>query len=294
MRIGSLFSGVGGLDLAVEAVTGGAVAWQAEVDPYASHVLARRWPSTPNLGDVREIHSPPAVDALCGGFPCQDISSAGKREGINGKKSGLWRDFARIIRDAQPGLVFVENVAALRSRGLGVVLGDLAGLGFDAEWGCLSVSDVGGPQRRRRMFVLAHKGGDTLRLIAERGEQLQAKRWDAEPRVNGGDLADTMHDGRGSGGEAHDNGGSDAHWNDPHGRDEGVRYPPGPRDGAAWSRWPGPVPGVRRGAYGAPDSVDARRRRGRLRCLGNGVAPRQAAAAFLMLARRAMETESCT
>ena len=155
LRIGSLFSGIGGLDLAVEAVTGGEVAWFCEADPYARRVLAKHWPGVPIFEDVRELSQPPAVDVLCGGFPCQDISNAGKREGIDGRKSGLWREFARLIRDVGPRWVFLENVAAVTVRGIGRVLADLASCGFDAEWGCLRASDVGAPHQRSRWFAVA-------------------------------------------------------------------------------------------------------------------------------------------
>lgn len=167
LRIGSLFSGIGGLDLAVEAVTGGEVAWFCEADPYARRVLARHWPGVPIFEDVRELSQPPAVDVLCGGFPCQDISNAGKREGIDGEKSGLWREFARLIRDVGPRWVFLENVAAITVRGIGRVLADLARCGFDAEWGCLRACDVGAPHIRNRWFCfgwMADANGQGFRV----------------------------------------------------------------------------------------------------------------------------------
>ena len=347
LAIGSLFTGVLGLDLAVEAVTGGRLAWCAETDPYAAHVIARRAPGIPNLGDVTKISQPPAVDVLCGGFPCQDISLAGSGEGLDGERSGLWWEFRRLIREVVPRFVFVENVAALRSRGLDAVLGSMAGLGFDAEWGSIAAADVGAPHRRRRLFILAYRDRDDLRQLAERNERLEAERRHGEPVDAGEHLADADEAGRASGSatggprrghaaaegsrvhladadrergrerrhvstgesdaqrtrqeladavhygrvgrETHHSDGRDASWHDPHGRDQGVVYPPPPDDGEGWARWVGaggPVPGVRRSAYGPSTGVDARRRRGRLRCLGNGAAPRQAAAAFLILIAR--------
>lgn len=194
MSIGSLFSGLGGLDLAVEAVTGGRVAWHAEVDPYAAHVLHRHWPGIPNLGDVAAIDHPPAVKAMCGGFPCQDISVAGKGAGIDGGKSGLWRHFARLIREVGPRFVFVENVSALRSRGLGDVLGALADLGFDAEWSCMSASSVGATHRRNRLFVLAYRDRIELRQLAERHERIAAERRHGITVDAGEGMADAAQD----------------------------------------------------------------------------------------------------
>lgn len=128
MRVGSLFSGIGGLDLGLERA-GMTVAWQAEVDPYCREVLTKHWPHVPNLGDVETIEwsSVEHVDLICGGFPCQDVSKASRtRHGIDGDKSGLWRCMAAAVRDVRPRYVLVENVAALLTAGWGRVLGDLA------------------------------------------------------------------------------------------------------------------------------------------------------------------------
>src|SRR6185312_10858873 len=114
MRIGSLFSGAGGLDMAVESVFGGTVAWHCELDSAASKVLAARWPDVPNLGDITEVNWENwrpllEVDILCGGFPCQDVSSAGRRAGIaDGTRSGLWAHFAAAIAALRPQMVVIE------------------------------------------------------------------------------------------------------------------------------------------------------------------------------------------
>jgi DNA (cytosine-5)-methyltransferase 1 len=155
LTVGSLFSGIGGFDVGLERA-GMRIAWQSEIDPYASAVLRKHWPHVPNLGDIRNIRNPPAVDVLCGGFPCQDISFAGKGAGLAGERSGLWREYARIIGEIRPRYVLVENVAALLARGLGDVLGDLAALGFDAEWHCIPASAVGAPHRRDRLWIIGH------------------------------------------------------------------------------------------------------------------------------------------
>jgi DNA (cytosine-5)-methyltransferase 1 len=168
MRIGSLFSGIGGLEMGLERAGVGHVAWQVERDPFCRSILAKHWPDAERFDDVCSVgsHNLAPVDVICGGFPCQDISYAGKGAGLAGERSGLWREYARIVREIRPSFVVVENVAALLARGLGDVLGDLASLGFDAEWFCLRASDVGAPHRRERVFVVAYR--DDGRLQVER------------------------------------------------------------------------------------------------------------------------------
>lgn len=114
--IGSLFAGYGGLDLAVQAVTGGHTAWVSDIDSGACKVLAHRFPDAPNLGDITAVDwaTIPRVDILTGGFPCQDVSAAGKRAGLmHGTRSGLWHHFARAIAELRPPLVVIENVRGL-------------------------------------------------------------------------------------------------------------------------------------------------------------------------------------
>lgn len=156
LTVGSLFAGIGGFDLGLERA-GMRVIWQSEIDPYASAVLRKHWPDVPNHGDIRTIRAGTVErpDVLCGGFPCQDISNAGKRAGIDGERSGLWSEYARVIGEVRPRYVIVENVAALLGRGLERVLGDLAALGFDAEWHCIPASAVGAPHRRDRLWIVA-------------------------------------------------------------------------------------------------------------------------------------------
>jgi DNA (cytosine-5)-methyltransferase 1 len=157
VTIGSLFSGIGGLELGLEMCGLGPVKWQCEIDPFARAVLARHWPTVKRYEDIKDIdETAERVDVVCGGFPCQDISAAGKRAGITGRRSGLWGEYVRVIRALQPHVVFVENVADLVSRGLDRVLGDLAALGFDADWGCIRASDAGALHRRDRIFVMAY------------------------------------------------------------------------------------------------------------------------------------------
>ena len=160
MRVGSLFSGIGGLDLGLERA-GMTVAWQSEINPFSARVLAHHWPDTPNLGDITTIdwRTVEPVDLICGGFPCQDISQAGRQAGITGPRSGLWTHFADAIRELRPRFVLVENVGDLVVRGLDVVLGDLHALGFDAEWAVVPACSVGAPHMRRRLFIVAHANG---------------------------------------------------------------------------------------------------------------------------------------
>lgn len=143
-----MFSGYGGFTLGLERSGLSRTVAFAEIDPYASAVLAKHWPSVPNLGDVQT--------GISAGFPCQDISNAGLRAGITGPRSGLWRSVGRAIRLVRPILVHLENVAALLRRGMGVVLGDLASDGYDAEWDCLPASFVGAPHDRDRAWLVAY------------------------------------------------------------------------------------------------------------------------------------------
>lgn len=157
MKVGSLFSGIGGLDLGLERA-GMTVAWQSEINPFSARVLARHWPDVPNLGDITTINWEVVdrVDLICGGFPCQDLSRAGQLAGINGARSGLWSFYADAVRVLRPRYVLVENVADLLVRGLGRVIGDLASLGYDAEWDCLPAASVGAPHVRDRLFLVAY------------------------------------------------------------------------------------------------------------------------------------------
>ena len=134
----------------------------SEIEPFPCRVLAHHWPNVPNLGDVRKVKGGVVIkrfgriDCITGGFPCQDISVAGKGAGIDGERSGLWREFARLVGEVRPRFVLVENTAALLFRGLGRVLGDLSIIGYDAEWHVVPASAVGIPQRRHRVFIAAY------------------------------------------------------------------------------------------------------------------------------------------
>lgn len=159
----ALFAGAGG------GILGGKLlGWRTvcavEIEPYCREVLMRRQNEGhldpfPVWDDVRTFDGRPwrgLVDVVSGGFPCQDISVAGKGAGIEGERSGLWREMARIIGEVRPSFAFVENSPALVRRGIGVVLGDLAALGYDARWGIVSAADCGAPHQRERVWIVAH------------------------------------------------------------------------------------------------------------------------------------------
>lgn len=159
LTFGSLFAGIGAFDLGFERA-GLTCSWQVEIDQFCRSVLAKHWPAVRRWDDVRTFPPTPSeewkVDVICGGFPCQDISGAGRKSGIDGERSGLWADFARLISELRPAYAIVENVADLLHRGIGRVLGDLATLGYDAEWHAVPVCAVGGPHERDRCWIIAH------------------------------------------------------------------------------------------------------------------------------------------
>ena len=161
IRVLDLFSGIGGFSLGLERTKGFETVAFCEIEPYARRVLAKHWPGVPIYDDVTTLTASRleadgiAVDAICGGFPCQDISNAGNGAGLEGERSGLWFEFRRLIEEIRPAWVFIENVSALRSRGLEVVLGGLAALGYDAEWHCIPASAVGAPHQRDRVWIVA-------------------------------------------------------------------------------------------------------------------------------------------
>ncbi|MEV0357150.1 DNA cytosine methyltransferase [Nocardia sp. NPDC050697] len=342
MRIGSLFSGAGGLDLAaLELFPGSSMAWHCEVDAAASKVLAHHWPDVPNLGDVTAVDWSAAepVDVLTGGFPCQDVSLAGRRAGLTGEsRSGLWSHMAAAIAVLRPRYVLIENVRGLLSaqairgvepgpdgvgdlggrpvlRAFGVVLGDLADLGFDAEWTCLPAAAIGAAHRRERVFVLAFPADSDSDAVRQQPEP-ESRRGGAP--VAGGDraaavaLLPTPQACDGNGGKAsaalggfRDSGAKRAVGLPDAARHllptaEGVRFAAAIRRQELASR-PAPSP-TESGANGGPrlspafaewlmfwpagwatDPAIGLSRTDQLRVIGNGVVPPQAVAAFSQL-----------
>jgi DNA (cytosine-5)-methyltransferase 1 len=157
-----IFSGIGGFSLGLELSGACTPVAFCEIDPYCRRVLAKHWPKVPCYDDIRSLSAKRlradgvVPRAICGGFPCQDISVAGAGAGIEGERSGLWTEYARLVDEIRPDLAVVENVSALLGRGLDRVLGDLAALGYDAEWHCIPASAVGAPHRRDRLWVIAY------------------------------------------------------------------------------------------------------------------------------------------
>jgi DNA (cytosine-5)-methyltransferase 1 len=288
VRIGSLFAGIGGFDLAARWM-GWETAWFSEIDPYASAVLAKHWPNVPNHGDITQIDFTQVepVDMLCGGFPCQDISNAGKRKGIEGERSGLWSEYARAIGELRPRYVVVENVAALLGRGLERVLGDLAALGYDAEWTVLSAADVGAPHLRERLWITAYASGEhgrarragrsvagsegqpvAIRALQVADAEILPERAGLRPsraarlgRGRSGDGSGAMADAERGAREAQH---ADGVLGEPHRQGPPERHPDGGIPGnGQWAV----EPNVGRVADGVPARVD------RLRGLGNAIVP---------------------
>ena len=164
IRVMDLFSGIGGFSLGLKKAGGFTTVCYCEIDQACQQVLYGLMldgalDTAPICTDVKRLDGAPwagRVELICGGFPCQDISAAGLRAGIDGERSGLWREIARLVRQVRPRYVLVENVAALLGRGLERVLGDLAACGYDSEWDCLPASAFGAPHQRDRVFVVSH------------------------------------------------------------------------------------------------------------------------------------------
>ena len=189
---GSLFAGIGGFDLGFERA-GIETDWQIEIEDYCRKVLAQHFPGARQYADIRNccgIYKPNErrlrsgntrhrcqrahhlkwVDIISGGFPCQDISNAGKRAGIEGDRSGLWSEMLRIVCELRPSYIVVENVSALLGRGMGRVLGDLAESGYDAEWDCLPAAAFGAAHLRERVFIVAYPNSKRLQGARQRGK----------------------------------------------------------------------------------------------------------------------------
>lgn len=155
-----LFSGIGGFSLGLERTGGFETVAFCEIDPFCRQILAKHWPGVPIYEDITTARFEQGqADVICGGFPCQDISKAGRRTGITGPRSGLWRYMVEAVRMVRPRYVIVENVAALLGSGLGSVLGDLAEVLYDAEGHCIPAGAIGAPHIRDRLWIVAYPYG---------------------------------------------------------------------------------------------------------------------------------------
>jgi DNA (cytosine-5)-methyltransferase 1 len=158
MRVLDLFSGIGGFSLGLERTGYFETVAFCEIDKKARQVLRKHWKDVHIFEDVTTLRGDQigTVELICGGFPCQDLSLAGKGAGLEGARSGLWWEFHRLIKEIRPQWVIAENVAAIRSRGLDQVLSSLAQIGYDAEWHCIPASAVGAPHQRDRVWIVAY------------------------------------------------------------------------------------------------------------------------------------------
>ncbi len=272
----ALFAGAGG------GILGGKLlGWRTvcavEREAYPASVLAQRQNDGflepfPIWSDVCTFDGKPwrgIVDVVSGGFPCQDISAAGKGAGIEGSRSGLWMEMARIIGEVRPRYAFVENSPILTSRGLGVVLGDLAALGYDARWGVLGAADVGAPHKRDRIWIVANTSGDRVR---EQPGRSSRPSWQdtAQPELYGAERyvanADSLRELHAKGPRDNDRG-----WIGDGGEEGNYDI------GMSW--WWKSEPAVGRVANGVAHRVD------RLKVIGNGQVPQCAAVAWQILTK---------
>ena len=182
MTHGSLFTGIGGIDLGFEWA-GIETKWQVEIDNYCQELLSVRFPHTEKFTDVHKVgsHNLEKVDIISGGFPCQDISVAGKGAGIEGERSGLWTELHRVISELRPRFAFIENVPMLTIRGGTRVIADLAEIGYDAEWQIVGADDVGAWHRRKRIWIVAYtKRDDGTNGIGTSSRKIEKRNYDTK------------------------------------------------------------------------------------------------------------------
>lgn len=269
LKLLDTFSGIGGFSYAAERIVGGFETIQfIEWEPYCQRILNQHWPAVPIHSDIQDFNPPAfSADVICGGFPCQDISVAGKQAGIKqGTRSGLFYELIRVIRLVRPRYVVLENVAAIITNGLGVVLGELAEAGYDAEWSCIRASDLGACHRRDRWWLVAYPNSNWQR----EANKIQTGRH----TIDDGVIAHANSSGpQGLGGASEL-------------RKAGAEKPPrwDPGDPMLSPEWRGYVskPLLFRGDDGLSNRVD------RIRALGNSVVPQVAAVPL----RRVLELES--
>ena len=245
-----LFSGIGGFSLGLERTGGFRTVAFCEIDPFCRQVLAKHWPDVPIHNDIRELDGIPA-DVVCGGFPCQDVSIAGRRAGLEAARSGLWSEIVRLVGEIRPRHIIVENTPGLLSLGMGTVLGDLAALRYDAEWHCIPACYAGTDHIRDRVWIVAYPHDRKPVLV----------RWSAESSTEmAQDAADVVCAGFSIGSDTRKNGEDAARISQ--------RLGPALSVAPAFSReYREHKPVLGRGLHGIPRRVD------RLRALGNAVVP---------------------
>jgi len=262
LTVGSLFSGIGGIDLGLQRA-GMTVKWHSEIDPYACRVLKKHWPDVPNLGNIKEIDwaTVEPVDVIAGGYPCQPFSTAGKRQGEKDERH-LWPYFLRAISELRPRYAFLENVRGHLSMGFDRVLGDLAEIGYDAEWQVVSAASVGAPHRRDRIICVAYPQSDWQRRGHSKNTGTISERVAVQTTLRGSGcvVSDDECIGYGEYGIATDIATTSRIWRNDKNRTEGY---------VGWEWW-SVEPDVGRVAHGVPSRVD------RLRGLGNAVVPQVA------------------
>jgi len=269
LKVLDLFAGIGGFSLGLEKTGGFETIGFCEVDKKAQAVLKKHWPEVPIYDDVTKLTKDDidgTVDVITGGFPCQDISLAGKGAGLEGERSGLWWEFHRLIKELQPKWVIAENVSALRSRGLDQVLRSLSEIGYDAEWHCIPASAVGAPHRRDRIWIVAYPNLHDGR----HGSSTQPYQWETrmESGSSGSGLTEreaeqnVAHSGiEGAQGRLH-------RWANTQRQSQlGYFGCSGSMDGQQIKDWWTTEPNVGRVAHGIPKRVD------RIKQLGNAVVP---------------------
>ena len=276
LTVGSLFSGIGGLDLGLERA-GHKVIWQSEIDPFACKVLKKHWSEVPNHGDIKQIiwKSVEPVDIICGGYPCQPFSVAGKRRGEDDPRH-LWRWVRQAISELQPRYAILENVRGHLSMGGVQVVGELAEIGYDAEWRVVSAAGLGAPHRRDRIIIVAYPNGSASpngRQCADVQSQSGSRRDDGSgsecdpwqvsvgsSRETACEVSNDVSEWHGQYGVATNTSTQSRIWRDDRRREDGY---------VGWQWWE-TEPDVGRVAHGIPNRVD------RLRGLGNAVVPQVA------------------
>jgi len=270
LTVGSLFSGIGGLDLGLERA-GMKVIWQSEIDPYCCKVLRKHWPEVPNHGNIKEIdwQTVERPDVICGGYPCQPFSQAGKRQGENDPRH-LWPWVREAISALRPKYAILENVRGHLSLGFQTVLGEMASIGYDARWDCIPAAALGAPHLRDRLFIVARPSRSKQPGIMADGDNARSwdalcTRWDAP--WHGSAFVANSNDSRSGAPKCQMESKQSANCSK---REHSFDEPCGCRQtDQSWRHWE-TEPHVGRVANGIPHRVD------RLRGLGNAVVPQVA------------------